>query len=490
MTDVNEGATTLVWYESDLRMADHPALEAAARRGGAVVPVFIWDGGAGWAEGTASRWWLHHSLLALAESLRERGLDLVIRRGDPGRELEDLARTLGADRVTWNARTEPDRATRDRRIADSLRRSGVECVIERGSLLHDPERIRTTSGGPYRVFTAFYRRLADTEPGAPVPVPPLGKRHGRWPRPAGLVPGELDLLPGPDEADAYAAAWSPGEDGAHRRLGTFLDHAAARYPDTRNMPATEGTSRLSPHLHFGEITPAQIRHRLTAAHGESGSDDVFLRQLGWREFAFHLLHHYPDTPHQPLRPDFKDFPWRSDSEGLEKWKRGETGYPLVDAGMRELWTTGWMHNRVRMVTASFLTKHLLVSWKEGAAWFRERLVDADLANNTLGWQWSAGCGADAQPFFRIFNPEKQGRRFDPDGAYILRWVPELGGLGRGALHAPWTGMETDRTRAGAGHGGSYPPPIVKHVEARHRALDAWQTIRAEQTSVAVADRTR
>jgi deoxyribodipyrimidine photo-lyase len=468
---------TLVWYESDLRTADHPALTEAVSRQVPVIPVFAWDGGAGWADGAASRWWLHRSLSDLRDGLQRLGLDLVIRRGDPVQVIPDLARALGADRVTWNARPEPDRAARDRRVAEALRTRGVDAAPVRGSLVHDPDSVRTTSGGPYQVFTAFNARIAaDDATAVPLPVPGIGKQHRPRTAPETLAPGDLGLLA--QDAPSPGGPWAPGEAGAWERLDRFADDGVTRYAEMRDLPGKGGTSRLSPHLHFGEITPAQIRHRLLLGHGTDPSILPFLRQLAWREFAFHLLHHFPETPGRPLRPAFEAFPWRDDPRGLERWQAGQTGYPMVDAGMRELLHTGWMHNRARMVVASFLTKHLLISWTRGAAWFRERLVDADLASNTLGWQWSAGCGADAQPYFRIFNPVLQGTRFDPDGDYVRRWVPELGRLPPAHVHAPWKAPAATLAKAAVVPGVTYPRPIVDHGEARRQALAAYDAVRS------------
>jgi deoxyribodipyrimidine photo-lyase len=438
-----------VWFRRDLRLADNPALRDAAAAG-PVIPVFVWspqeDGE--WAPGAASRWWLRRSLRALAGSLERRGLRLVIRRGSALDELRALAAETGAAGVHWNRLYEPAAETRDRMVEEALRSASVEPRSHNGALLAEPWEVTTRAGEPYRVFGPFWRACAARgAPPEPEPVPAM-RPPASWPSSLGV--DDLDLEPATSWADGLAATWSPGEADAGRRLEEFLECGAEAYDRRRDRPDREGTSRLSPHLHFGEIGPRQIWHELA---GRGRGDGRYLTELGWREFGHHLLHHFPDTPQRPLRPEFERMQWSGDDEDLEAWRRGRTGFPLVDAGMRQLWATGWMHNRVRMVAASFLVKDLLLPWQAGAKWFWDTLVDADLANNTLGWQWVAGCGADAAPFFRVFNPARQASAFDPDGAYVRRWIPELGT-------------------------SEYPSPIVDHAWARRRALDAFGAIRA------------
>ncbi len=353
-----------------------------------------------------------------------------------------------------------------------------------GSLLFDPLEVRNKQGTPFKVFTPFWRHCLDREV-----AEPLGGGPRAWPSPATWPASDAladwGLLPTiPWDAD-FAGRWSPGEAGAKAALKRFVGEAMAAYADQRNRPAIAGTSRLSPFLHFGEISPRQIWAAVRAAGAErgvfppNGGAKVFLSEVGWREFAHHLLFHFPDTPSEPLRPEFKAFPWRSDSDGTLRraWQRGRTGYPIVDAGMRELWATGWMHNRVRMIVASFLVKHLRLSWQDGAAWFWDTLVDADLASNTLGWQWTAGCGADAAPYFRIFAPVLQGEKFDPEGEYVRRWVPEIAKLPNRFLHKPWEAPASLRDHCGVDLGGNYPAPIVDHGEARDAALAAFKELR-------------
>jgi deoxyribodipyrimidine photo-lyase len=476
---------SIVWLRRDLRLGDNPALAAALARGGAVVPVFIWapEEEAPWAPGGASRWWLHHSLAALARDLAEVGSRLVIRRGPTEAALHAFARETGASAVFWNRLYEPTTLARDTRIKESLRAAGLEARSFNGTLLLEPTAVKTQTGAPYRVFTPFWRTVQPTirageEPPRPTHIPP----PAAWPESLPLE--ALALLPKIDWAGGMRAHWQPGEAGALALLDRFLDAAVADYPTERDRPDHDGSSRLSPHLHFGEISPLQIWRRTRAAAEHEGSAkalrgaDGFLREVGWREFAHHLLFHFPHTPAEPLRPEFARFPWRRDEALLRAWRKGRTGYPIVDAGMRQLWHTGWMHNRVRMVVASFLVKHLLAPWQEGAAWFWDTLVDADLGSNTLGWQWAAGCGADAAPYFRIFNPILQGEKFDPKGDYVRRWVPELKGLPASVIHKPWTAARGVLLAGGVELGESYPEPVVEHGAARERALAALAEIKA------------
>jgi deoxyribodipyrimidine photo-lyase len=440
----------IVWLRQDLRLQDNPALHAAASLGSAVVPIYIWapEEEGEWPPGAASRWWLHHSLRSLEASLRERGSRLLIERGPPLQILRRVAAATGAATVCWNNRYEPAAVECERKVAAGLLQSGLETRTFNSALLVEPADAMNQSGKPYQVYAAFLRNLLRiANPSAPAPIPRKLPPPHRWPRSRTLE--SLRLLPKIRWDEGLANTWTPGEEGAHRTLQRFLSTTIADYRRAREIPAVRGTSKLSPHLHFGEIGPRQVWHAL----GAKGRTSVFLRELIWREFAYHLLHQFPHTATQPLRPEFKRFPWKRSAAALRAWQRGRTGIPLVDAGMRELWSTGWMHNRVRMVVASLLVKNLLVPWQEGARWFWDTLVDADLANNTLNWQWVAGCGADAAPYFRIFNPLTQAKRFDPEGTYVRRWVPEL---------------ELRNT---------YPEPIVDVKASRERALDAYYGMR-------------
>ncbi len=465
----------LVWFRRDLRLADNPALAWAVGTGRPVVPVFVLDDETGdTALGGASRWWLHGSLEALAEALEKRGSRLVLRRGPAEAVLAGLIAETGCSGIVWNRLYEPQAVARDRRIKAQCRNLGVEAHSFNAALLFEPWDIRTGGGSGYGVFTPFWRRCLKhgfEAPGDAVPDLPV---PGRWPPGDALEDWELHPRT-PDWAAGLRATWQPGEAAARERLDSFLCDAVARYGDDRDWPGDPGTSRLSPHLRFGEIGPRQV----AAAVGSRGSGpggDAFLRELGWREFAHHLLFHNPGMESENMRPAFDRLAWRDDPAGLERWQRGRTGYPLVDAGLRELWTTGWMHNRVRMVAASFLTKHLLIDWRAGAAWFLDTLVDADRANNSAGWQWVAGTGVDAAPYFRIFNPVAQSRRFDGEGRYLRRWLPELAELPNAFIHAPWTAPTPLLEAAGVSLGETWPWPIVDHVDARRRALDALQRV--------------
>jgi deoxyribodipyrimidine photo-lyase len=426
-------SASLLWFRLDLRLDDNPALLAAVAAGAPVIPVFIWapEEEEPWPPGAASRWWLHQSLTALDRRLRAAGSQLIVRRGPSLDALERLIEETGARRVFWNRRYEPALVRRDEQIKQRLAAESFNAA-----LLFEPWTVRR-----YEVFTAYWKAcMALPVPTAPQNAPKAMAAPAKWPK--SLEIADLGLEPRIDWAAGIRAAWTPGEEGARAALKRFVrqrDYAAQR-----DYPAAVGTSRLSPHLHFGEISVRRVWGAI--------DDETFRRELGWREFAHHLLFHFPQTTNRPLRPEFEKFPWRNDQRLLKAWQRGQTGYLLVDAGMRELWTTGWMHNRVRMVASSFLTKHLRINWEEGAYWFWDTLVDADLANNTLGWQWTAGCGADAAPYFRIFNPERQAERFDPEGEYVRKWVPEM-----------------DRS--------DYPRPIVDHAAARQEALAAFEKMR-------------
>jgi deoxyribodipyrimidine photo-lyase len=475
---------TVVWFRQDLRVVDNPALDAAVRAGQAVVPLYIHapqEEGL-WAPGGASRWWLHGSLLQLEQDLRALGVRLILRHAaDSLAELQAVAAACGATRVFWNRRYEPAVIARDRRIKAELQAAGLQAVSYNSALLREPWEVANKAGGAFQVFTPFWRHcLQLPDPDEPLPAPTRLAAPKHWPDSRRLE--ELELLPHIDWAGGMRATWVPGSTAALAQLEHFVGNAFEQYSEVRNRPDAAGTSRLSPYLHFGEISPRQIWHGLRRFAQASGRDtgwrqSQFLAEVGWREFAHHLLYHFPQTPEHPLRPGFAHFPWKSDAPSLRAWQLGKTGYPIVDAGMRQLWHTGWMHNRVRMIVGSFLVKDLLLPWNLGAAWFWDTLVDADLASNTLGWQWVAGCGADAAPYFRIFNPTSQATRFDPDAIYIRQWVPELARLPTPWVQEPWAAPPEALSAAGVQLGRDYPHRLVDHGVARERALEALATLR-------------
>jgi deoxyribodipyrimidine photo-lyase len=465
---------TLVWFRQDLRLADNPALCAAAGR--PILPVYILDDAAAgdWRMGGAHRWWLHHSLAALSESLAKLGAPLILRRGDAVSILPALARAAGASEIHAGLLIEPWARRQADAVAKALGESG-RLTLHRASTLLDMDAVKTKTGGVYGVYTPFARACrAHDAPPAPLPAPK--RLHGITADSDAL--DDWRLLPtAPDWAAGFRATWTPGEAGAHARMHRFMTDALDHYADGRNTPGQDLTSMLSPHLHWGELSPAQVWHAASAA-GSGQALDVFQSEILWHEFAAYLLWHHPHLPQQPLRPDYARLKWRTDRAGLHAWQRGQTGVPIVDAGMRQLWHIGWMHNRVRMITASFLVKHLLVSWVDGEAWFWDTLVDGDLAANAASWQWIAGSGTDSQPFFRVFNPVAQGEKFDADGAYVRRWVPELARLPNKHLHAPWDAPPAVLEQAGIRLGTDYPHPIVALNEGRDRALAAFKAMRA------------
>ncbi|GAB4363095.1 MAG: deoxyribodipyrimidine photo-lyase [Kiloniellaceae bacterium] len=476
-----DSGPSIVWFRQDLRLADNPALAAAIARGAPILPLFIFDDSGDWAPGGAARWWLHHSLAALSNDLKKCGAPLCLRRGKAQDILHDVAQEHGAAAVFWNRCYEPAAVARDKALKERLKKADIEAVSFNGALLAEPWALKTGQGEPYKVFTPFWKALqAAGDPPRPLTRP--RKLDGV----TGAASEELDdwqLLPTrPDWAGGLRETWQPGEKGAAERLSDFLDAAASDYKTERDRPDRSGTSRLSPHLHWGEVSPRQVwhatRHAVAAGTLTDGAAEAFLRQLGWRDFSHNLLFHWPDFPEQPWRAAFAAFPWSDDEAAFDAWCQGRTGYPIVDAGLRELWATGWMHNRVRMIAASFLVKDLLIPWQRGEAWFWDTLVDADLANNAAGWQWVAGCGADAAPYFRIFNPVSQGEKFDPRGDYVRRWVPELAGLPDDAIHRPWEAPAEVLKKAKVTLGESYPHPIVDHKAARDRALAGYETVKA------------
>lgn len=477
-------APVIVWFRQDLRVRNHKALSAAVASGAPIVPLYILDDETPgvWKMGAASRWWLHNSLEALAGDIASRGAELILRRGAADVELARIAKDVGASAVYCSRCYEPYAVDLEARLKSKFDASTVTFKRFAGALLREPEEVRTKTGDVYKVYTPFWRALsADFSPAGPFPAPKKILAPLKYPKSETLASWKL-LPTKPDWAAGFHAEWTPGTTGAHKRLKTFLASALKSYSSDRNRPDIAGTSKLSPHLHFGEITPAELWHAAVhAAQSQDGADkglETFLKEIVWREFAHTLLFYWPDLPDAPFRKDFAAFPWNDDDRLLKAWQRGQTGYPIVDAGMRELWATGYMHNRVRMIVASFLIKHLLIPWQRGEQWFWDTLVDADLANNAAGWQWVAGSGADAAPYFRIFNPVTQGEKFDPGGAYVRRWVPELAALDTPHIHAPWTADADLLRRANIVLGTTYPGPLVDHAMARARALAAYEAVKA------------
>jgi deoxyribodipyrimidine photo-lyase len=468
----------ILWFRQDLRLSDNAALQAACAAADRVLPVYVLpDGPADWGLGGASAWWLHHSLASLAAALAEKGASLCLRRGKPADIIAGLAETHGAGTVHAGICAEPALRAQDDELAARLDRSGRALVLHRNARLFDPDGIRTKAGGIYGMYTPFANAvMAQGDPPAPLRTPkaipgldraPPSDRLEDW----GLLPAK------PDWAGGLRDAWVPGEAAAQKRATWFVRDAAGGYDTGRNLPGQDLTARLSPHLHWGELSPVWLWHairRRQSRAGAQGGEAVFLRELIWREFAGYLLWHKPSMPDAPLRPGFEKLPWRRDRAQLRAWQQGRTGVPIVDAGMRQLWQTGWMHNRVRLITASFLVKHLLIDWREGETWFWDTLVDADLPNNSMNWQWMAGTGIDSQPFFRVFNPVSQGEKFDRDGAYVRHFVPELARLPDRHLHAPWGAPDTVLAEAGVTLGRDYPRLIVDLAAGRQRALDTYR----------------
>lgn len=476
--DDRSSPPVILWFRRDLRLDDNPALNAAIATGRPIIPLYILDDFAeGRRLGGASRWWLDRSLRALASDLRARGARLILRRGDAEAELHRLIAETGADRVFMNRRFEPDAFARDADIAHALKSEGVECLGFNATLLCRPGAVLNGSGLPYKVFTPFHKALlAQAEAPQAIDAPAAIKVV------KGLATEAVEdwcLHPtSPDWSTQFTG--TPGEAGAQAALGPFVEQRLKTYAADRDRPDRAGTSGLSAHLHWGEISPwrAVAAARAAAASGKVplAEAEKFVAEIGWREFSAHLLHHFPYLPDRAFKAEYDAMPWRDDPKALAAWKAGQTGYPLVDAGMRQLWTTGTMHNRVRMVVASFLVKHLMIDWREGEAWFWDTLSDADLASNVQNWQWIAGSGADASPYFRIFNPVAQGEKFDPQGAYVRRWVPEIASLPDRWIQAPWTAPPSALADAGVTLGRDYPKPMVDHANARERALDALKTL--------------
>ncbi|MFB6263618.1 MAG: deoxyribodipyrimidine photo-lyase [Bradymonadaceae bacterium] len=473
--------TCIVRFDRDLRLTDHPALVHAAERADALLPVYVRTApDTDWPPNDNQLHWRARSLRELADRLDDHDLPFAVLDGPPADSLPPLADQIDADAVYWNRRYRPDARRRGDEAADRLREAGVEVERYEATLMHDPDAVETTSGGPYHVYTPFWNKFRDVvDVSEPLPEPDLDAVSA----PGGYTPdtGPDALAPAADPAAAFDDWWTPGARSARTQLDDFLADVGAAYDEQRDQLGVDGTSRLSPRFRHGELSPRQVWHATerTTPDGEAPDDvhGTFRQELVWREFSYHLLHHYPETATEPLKEKFRDFRWRRNPTLLQRWREGRTGYPIVDAGMRQLRRTGWMHNRARMIVASFLTKDLRLHWRHGAETFWEHLVDADLANNTMGWQWAAGTGADAQPFFRIFNPVSQGERHDPNGEYVRRWVPELSELDDDVLHAPWKADASDLREAGVELDDDYPAPIVDHADEREASLAEWERIK-------------
>jgi len=481
----SQPSPAIVWFREDLRLADNPALNEAANSGSPILCLYIHDEDA--APQSAGRWWLDGALRDLQASLRDKGGDLLIAHGSALKILRAVIAATGAKQVFWNRRYAPPGRQIDTTIKAALKEDGIGVESFNGSLLHEPWSVRTKGGTGFRVYTAWWRAARATgEPALPLDEPDT-LSFAPMPR---TVTGKvanidaLDLLPRhPDWAGGLHDAWTPGEQAAHEQLDAFLTEDLKGYTTQRDVPADMICSRLSAALHFGHLSPRQIWHVAVSAvesgrsNGTRRDLEKFQAELGWRDFAASLLFDQPDMVDTNHRREFDAMPWRKDQAGFTAWTKGLTGYPLVDAGMRELWHTGWMHNRVRMVVASFLTKHLLIDWRRGEHWFRDTLVDADIASNVVNWQWVAGCGVDAAPYFRIMNPILQGEKFDPDGRYVRQWVPELARLPDSLIQTPWKGSADELAKYGVKLGKDYPEPIVEHAAARARALEQFGKIR-------------
>lgn len=471
-------APIIVWFRQDLRIHDNPALAHAAKMKAPIIFIYIFDEARPWCMGAASRWWLHQSLTALNETLLKKySANLILLKGSPDAILDKLIADTKAQAVYWNRCYEAHHMERDRKIKKNLSERGLSVHSFNGSLLKEPWEIQNLSKQPFKVFTPFWKCLQKQIIRDIYPAP---SKLSIFENHYGLTIADLNLIPVIPWYRGFESMWTPGETSARNKLKKFLTQNVKNYKQARDTPALEATSRLSPHLHFGEISPVQIWHAaIERKESVNLQTDIqhFLSEITWREFSYHLLYHFPDLPTVSFRKDFEKFPWKKNTKHLQLWQKGMTGYPIVDAGMRELWHTGWMHNRVRMIVASFLIKHLLQPWQEGEAWFWDTLVDADLANNAASWQWVAGSGADAAPYFRIFNPVLQGEKFDKNGEYVKKWLPELKSLPAKYIHSPWEAPSEILKEANITLGETYPNPIIDHAIGRKRALEAYKNMK-------------
>lgn len=477
---MNKKSTVILWFRNDLRLLDNPALRYAIKTGKPLLVVFILEEETDWAIGAASRWWLHYSLVSLQKALAKCQTKLYLFKGHSSKILSTLAKQINCEQVVCSRLYEPNALKRDLQLKKILEAEGIQLEFTQGNILFNPKAIRNKSNGIYRVFTAFYKAcLAQGIPSdlfdSPKTIDSINYKQ------SSLKLEQLGLLPKVPWDQGLIKTWQPGEPNAHQILNDFIDKNLIDYSNTRDNPAIDGTTHLSPYLRFGEISPRRIIYQLNQAKYESSrladEADKMIRQLLWREFSYHMLVNFPHTTDKPFQEKFSQFPWKRSDKKLEHaWQQGQTGYPIVDAGMRELWQTGYMHNRVRMIVASFLTKNGLLHWKKGAKWFWDTLVDADLAQNTMNWQWVAGCGVDAAPYFRIFNPITQSQKFDTNGTYVGRWCPELKLLDKKYIHSPWTAPVDVLQKANITLGVDYPLPILNLQETRERALTLFRSL--------------
>lgn len=466
---------SIVWLRNDLRLQDNAALAAGLQANGPLVVLYIWDEAAygAWQPGGAAKVWLHHALKSLESELARQGGRLILKIGVTADVLYEVIEASGAKRIFWNRRYEPVLRRLDADLKLDLRAEGLKVETFNSALLNEPHTVANKSGGPFKVYSPYFKSIQDRPVEVPVAV---HLEQASWSDADlnGVALDALKLLPAQGWWRDMVKDWDISEAGAQERLDRFLDGAVTHYNEDRNIPGMEGSSKLSPYLQSGLIGPRQVVAALQARTNlKEKGPFVYLKEIYWREFAYNVLFHFPHTPEKPLQAQYADFPWEAEDELLKRWQKGQTGYPIVDAGMRELYATGWMHNRVRMIVASLLVKQLLQDWKNGAAWFWDTLVDADLASNTLGWQWSGGCGADAAPYFRVFNPMIQGGKFDPIGTYVKRYVPELAKLPAKYIHTPWEAPESVLEAAGIELGVNYPRPVIDHQAGRDRALAAF-----------------
>jgi len=468
-------STALYWFRQDLRCLDNPALSLACANHKKLIPLYINELNPTLKTGSAQKWWLYHSLVSLQKNLKKAGLDLFFRQANPLELIEELIRHYQIEAVYWNRCYEPMHIVRDKKIKAALNALGVKVISCNGSLLNEPWEVLNQSGTFFKVFTPYWRQCIRQMQSKPL------NSITQWPLLETISSDSIDdwhLTPkNPNWASGFATYWQPGEAGAIKNLEHFIETSLSDYKELRNQPTKQGTSKLSPHLHFGEISPRiiweSVQRAMQELKGAVSSAETFLSELGWREFSYQLLYHYPELVDTNFKRQFDSFPWQEDEEALHRWQQGLTGYPIVDAGMRELWHTGYMHNRVRMIVASFLTKDLMIDWRRGAEWFWDTLLDADLASNSASWQWVAGSGADAAPYYRIFNPTLQGVKFDPLGAYTKQWVPELKNVPAKWIHQPW---DAPQGALGITLGKDYPLPMVDHATARQLALSYYKNL--------------